>query len=698
MKRKFSNKTKSGPKKGTAAPFFAKPATPFWQKPGGTFLLCALLYGLIVWTFLPALHCGFLLFDDVPILVKNPHVNTGLSWANVRSALFSLNYSYSYPLDQISHMLDFTIFGKQPWGHHLTNVLLHAANGVLLFLVFRRMTGAFWRSFLAALLFAVHPLRVESVAWVSERKDVLCAFFGLLALWMYIRHAEEARRQGGRTKLFYSLSLLFFLFALMSKSMVVTLPCVMLLLDYWPLKRFPDYRFPISVSLRLLVEKIPFFVLVALECVVTWFSSKAGEGTFILHLPWPMRLETAVIGYERYIGLMFWPAKLSAMYPYPDHWPVGQLLFATALFIVMSALAWVWRRQRPYWMVGWLWYVGTLVPAIGLIPLGGESICTRFTYIPMMGALLLFVWGVEDFSKRWRQRGAVITAVAAFAAALCVIQTRGEIGYWKNSETLYRRAIAVTTNNFMAHYCLATVLSHSNPAEELKQYQESVDIYPDYENAQRELGVIEAHYGRYAEAGVHFKKAIQLNPRDGWNYHNLAVVDLKTGHLDKVIPLLMKATETDRANPSHKNMLNSLMFFRGQIHPYFVSNFLATARSDPAGCARFLGTLQSDTNHLEFIYNLALAFAIAPDAQLRNGNHAVRLATLACQMTKYRDSGVVTALALADAEDSRFDAAITNAQLACHLAAAAGQTNQLDHTKTLLKLFRSHQAYHESGW
>jgi hypothetical protein len=253
-----------------------------------------------VWTFSPALKTGFHRFDDDVIFLRNSHVNTGLSWQNVRWALFSRDYSYSYPLPRISHMLDFTLYGAEPWGHHLTNVLIHAANGVLLFLVLRRMTGALWRSLIVALLFALHPLRVESVVWVSERKDVMSTCFGLFALLAYARYAREP---GARSKEpeaipnrstfsflhapFYWLSLLFFAFALMSKSMLVTFPCLLLVLDYWPLRRVTGDQWQVAGILRLVLEKIPFFVLVGLVSVATWFASRAGGGTFIMHLPWP---------------------------------------------------------------------------------------------------------------------------------------------------------------------------------------------------------------------------------------------------------------------------------------------------------------------------------------------------------------------------------------------------------------------------
>jgi tetratricopeptide (TPR) repeat protein len=666
----------------------------FFKTPNGVATLCVGLFALVVWTFSPALQCGFLRFDDGPILVDNPNVNTGLDWENLRWALFSTDYSYSYPLTRISHMLDFEIYGADPWGHHLTNVLLHAANGVLLFLVLRRMAGALWRSLIVAALFALHPLRVESVAWVSERKDVLSTFFCLLALWTYARFAEESKIRGSRTKLFYGLTLLFFVFGLMSKSMMVTFPFLLLLLDFWPLRRISDLRSPISDLKHLLVEKAPFFLLAALVSVATYSAVKAVGGQYILHFPWSMRVETAVMGYGRYLELMFWPAKLSAIYPYPDFWPTGQLLCATVLFFGMSVLTLGCLHQRPYLLVGWLWYLGMLVPVIGLIPIGGESICTRFTYIPMMGALVLLVWGVDDLSKRWRQRSAVFAAVVVLAVMACAIRTRAEIVYWKDSVTLYNRAIAVTTNNFMAHYCLAEVLSSTKPDEALAEYQKSVAIYPGYAMAQVGLAHLLNNDGRVSEAITHLEKAIKLEPQNVWAQNGLGELLFQTDRVGEAMPHLLKAIEIYPQVPRFKDVLGAALFSSDHVTDA-ITNFLATARSDPADFGHFLDAMQFDTNRVDLINNVAWAFATNPDSKLRNGKYAVRLAKRACEITRYQVTVCVGTLAAAYAEDSHFDQAIVTAQLECSLATSANDQELLKKNEELLRLFQSHKPYHE---
>jgi tetratricopeptide (TPR) repeat protein len=702
MREKLSNKNSSGRQTRDAAKHFTKSADLFFHGSAGISLICLLLFGLTVWTFLPALQTDFQIFDESAELFLNAHMNSGLGWQNLRWALSSLEYANWYPLTWISHMLDFKVYGAHPWGHHLTNVLIHAANGVLLFLVLKRMTNALWRSLIVAGLFALHPLRVESVAWISERKDVLSAFFGLLALLTYARYVQkpEVRSQKSGTNLqtsssflqspFYWLSLLFFAFGLMSKSMLVTFPFLLLLLDFWPLRRFKVQGSAFRVH-SLVMEKVPFFLLAVPVGIAVYFAQKGG-GQFLLRFPLSFRLETALMGYSRYLGKMFWPANFSVLYPYPDYWPIGQLLFAAVLIFGMSVVAFVLRRRRPYLLVGWLWYLGTLVPVIGLIPLGAESMSNRYTYIPMIGISLLVVWAIDDLSKHWRRRTVLITTVVVLVMGVCISRTRGEIVYWKNGETLWNRAIVVTQNNFMAHYCLGLVLSHTNPDGALAEYQKSVDIYPNYADSQRELGLLLGRSGRFSDAAIHFEKTTQLDPQNSWAYYDLGLVFVKMGRVSDAVPFYLKAIEAEPQKAGYKDDLDVLLFSSGH-ETEAVSNFLATAQSDPAGFGHFLQAMQLDTNHVALINNLALCFATNPDPKLRNGEYAVRLATRACEMTGFQTNFCVGTLAAAYAEDSRFDEAVSFAQLACSLVSATDQPELLKKYQALLDLFRSHQRY-----
>lgn len=319
----------------------------------------------------------------------------------------------------------------------------------------------------------------------------------------------------------------------------------------------------------------------------------------------------------------------------------------------------------------------------------------RYTYMPMIGILLLLVWMVDDLSKQWRRRAILMAAIVVVILGVCVARTRGEIVYWKNSETLWSRTVSMTKNNFMAHYCLGLVLSHTFPDEALAEYQKSVDAYPDYADAQRELGLLLSNGRHYSNAIIHLEKAIQLDPQNSWTYHGLGATLSKMGRIGDAVPFFLKAVEVDPQNAPYKDDLAQILFFSGH-QADTVSNCLATARSDPAGFARLLDAVQFDTNHIDLINNLALCFATNPDPKLRDGKYAVRLATRSCEMTGFRTNYFVGTLAAAYAEDSRFDEAVSNAQLACSLASAAGQQELLKKYQALLELFRSHQPYHEA--
>ena len=694
MRKKSSNKNSRTRQAGNPATPPTPSVKPFSHRPAGIFLICILLFGVTVWAFIPALKNLFQSYDENAELGMNFHVRSGLCWDNILWALSSLEYSNWYPLTWISHMLDFKLFGEQPWGHHFTNVLLHAANGVLLFLVLKRMTGALWRSMIVAALFALHPLRVESVAWISERKDVLSAFFGLLALWMYAHFSEESKIRGGKARLCYGLTLLFFVFSLMSKAMLVTFPFILLLMDYWPLKRISEFRFPNSQLKSLLLEKIPFFLVIFPVSVAAYFAEKNG-GSLILHEPLTMRFETAVMGYVRYLGKLFWPSDLSVLYPYPDFWPTMQWVLAAALIIGISAASIALRQRWPYLLFGWLFYLGTLVPVIGFVQEGAQSMSNRYTYIPMIGILLAVVWAMADLTKQWRKRTALMTGVVLLVLGACVLRTRAEIVYWKDGVTLWNRAIAVTKNNFMGYYCLGSDTSITNSGEALAALQKSVDIYPDYFPSQFSLATLMEKAGLFSNAIIHYEKAAQLDPQNCWTYHGLGIALIGTGQMGKAVPALLKAVEIDPHNDLYKKDLAQTLFFSGH-DAETISNFLIAVRSDPVSFSNFWAFAQFDTNQAPLISNLALCFATYPDPNLRNGDYALRMATRSCEMTSFHKNYCVIVLAVADAENSRFDDAVKNAELACSLTSAADQPELLKKYQAMLDLFRSHQPYHEA--
>jgi len=555
-----------------------KPARGVWA--GNEILLCLLLFGLVLWTFLPSLHGAFIDVDDGVFVNRNPHIQ--LTVANVVWAFGHAECANWLPLTLWSFMLDHQLYGLKPWGYHLTNVLLHAVNTVLVFLVLRRMTGAMWRSLMVAVLFGLHPLRVESVAWISERKDVLSGLFWMLTLWAYTRFAQGRARvepsslrsaaPGSRESsaessrlaldprrwtLDYGLALVFFFLSLMSKPMMVTLPCVLLLLDYWPLKRWKR-----ECLWGLLVEKAPFFLLSAIVSVVTYITQKNADmmSNILtgLSLSFGARLENALVSYGRYLGKLFWPVDLGALYPYPDHWPTQKILLAGLLVLSLSVLVFVLRRRQPYLPTGWLWYLGTLVPVLGLVPVGAQAMADRYLYIPSIGILIIVVWGTCQMTRGWHYQGIGLGAAGGVLALVCIVLTRHQIGYWKDDVSVWQRAIAVTGNNYDAHDMLGRAFGVRERMDEaIREFQEVVRLNPGFAEAQNSLGRAWEAKGRVNEAMACYQKALEVRPDYTVAQINLGALLLRMGRVDEAIVHYQKALQIE---PDYAEAHNNLGF------------------------------------------------------------------------------------------------------------------------------------------
>ena len=534
----------------------AAPPHSRWQ----TFAVCVFL-ALAVWAvFGQSLRSGFVNYDDARYIYENPTVTGGLSLHAVVSTFTHYkNLNQWLPLTDISHMLDWQLNGPNAGGHHLTNVLLHAATAILLFLLLRKMTGAMWRSAFAAAVFAIHPLRVESVAWVTERKDVLSGLFFMLTLCAYAGYArnpgagsQEQRSESRSAFSFlgapcYWLALLLFTLGLLSKSMLVTLPFVLLLLDYWPLNRL-SFSVPgapcslLNARSGLFLEKIPFLLLSAASCVVTVLSQKPAMSA-LQGVPFPWRVGNAVAAYLAYLEQMLYPVGLAVLYPHPgvhlSVWRVG--LSVLVLFLMSAGVIAGWRKH-PYLLVGWLWYLGMLVPVIGLIQVGEQAQADRYTYLPQIGLYILVTWGAVELCGSWRHRRAVLASAAAAIVASLLAGAYIQTGYWKDSVSLWTHALACTPENPSAHYKLGIALANQGELPEaIQQYERALQLNPDIPQAHYDFGVALASQGKLDEAIQHYQRAIQLKPDYAEAVNNLGTALAGEGKLPEAIQQFERA-------------------------------------------------------------------------------------------------------------------------------------------------------------
>jgi len=472
-------------------------------------LLALLLMVAVAGTFRPILDNGYV-WDDKQYIQNNRHVTGGVTGENLRWAFTSFEAGNWHPLTWVSHMLDAEVFGPGPRGPHLVNLLLHGANSVLLLALLLRMTGALWRSFLVAALFAVHPLHVESVAWAAERKDLLSACLGLLAICAYLRHASRPGRLQALAVL------LLFAAGLAAKPMLVTLPCLLLLLDFWPLGRLTACAWR-----RALLEKVPLLLLVAASCAVT-IAAQASAGALSSY-DLAARVSNALVSYARYLVDAVAPCSLAAFYPHPERsWPLWQTLGAGLLLALGTLFVLVQHRRRPFLATGWFWYLGTLVPVIGLLQVGQQARADRYTYLPLTGVFLMVAWGAGELAlRRPRWRAPLIVAAAAaliaFSVASSVLATS-----WKDTVSLFSRAARKAPGNWMAHYNLGVHYQESGqPDAAIEHYRAAIAARGDYDKALNNLGVLVAARGDSAAAMAYYRTAIEASPGYAEAYHNL---------------------------------------------------------------------------------------------------------------------------------------------------------------------------------
>src|SRR5512139_2157727 len=484
-------------------------------------ILCVALIAVTLGVFLQTGDHGFITFDDPGYVTDNPRVKGGVTGGNVGWAFSATAMSNWHPLTWLSHMADVELFGLSPRGHHLVSVFLHVASTALLFFFLAEITGFPWRSLFVAALFALHPLHVESVAWVAERKDVLSGFFWFLTLLLYAGYVKR----GGTAR--YLLALLSFAAWLMAKPMLVTLPVVLLLLDYWPLRRSPLGS--------LVKEKIPFFALSAASSVITVIAQKqSGAMKTLDAIPLGSRIGNAVIAYAKYIGKMFWPADLAMLYPFPGSIPLWQVSVALLLLVLFSALAFGYLRRHPYLVTGWFWFLATLVPVIGIVQVGGQSMADRYAYLPLTGLFLVLAWGIGDLSQGLPSRREVLAVLAAGVVAASAAATWRQIGYWRDNLTLYRHTLEVTTGNYqiLNHYGIA-LAREGRLDEAIDQYLASLKIDPNRPATHNNLGIAYFRKGMVDHAILRFQMAIALNPDYAEAHTNLGIAYGKKGWIQQ---------------------------------------------------------------------------------------------------------------------------------------------------------------------
>ena len=600
-------------------------------------LVISLVLGLVTFAlYLPIVRNGFVNYDDQGYITNNAHVSPGLSWPGMVWACQSTELANWHPLTWISHMADCQFFGLNPAGHHFTNVLFHTANTLLVFFLLKQMTRELWASALVAACFGWHPLHVESVAWASERKDVLSAFFWLLTMMAYVKYS----RKPGAAR--YLLALALFACALMSKPMVVTLPCVLLLVDFWPLNRWapaggkaePQFSNqkpggPWRTAAVLVLEKLPFFALALADCCLTFLAQKNGGAVLsVSALPFSYRLGNALWSYLRYVSSTLCPTGLSVIYPYRVQLPVGLVTVSIVLLVIWSGLFLLWRKKFPYLLVGWLWFLGTLIPTIGLVQVGAQSMADRYMYIPSIGLFLLLVWSVKDLIRLRPPLRNVCLFMGTVALALCLVATSVQISYWRNTMTLFTHAIKVTGDNSVAYYCLGTAyLEAGDRTDALALFKRSVEIEPNYYPAQYDFGRMLLADGDYHGALSHFDSAKNLAGQNAKLESNMGQLLLRSGRNTESLTYLRTAAQLEPNSPENHYYLGlalentthadeAILEFSNALrlqpdYPdarYGLAAALTTAGRTNEAIAQYQIEIQQHSKSPEAHYNLGLAF------------------------------------------------------------------------------------------
>ncbi len=520
--------------------------TATFEKEGSTriiALLCMVLVAVVLAVYMQVGNHQFLTYDDDVYVTNNPHVSSGITGNNIVWAFTSVEASNWHPVTWLSHMADTQLYGLNPRGHHLTNVVIHAVSTALLLCLLFRLTGTVWRSLFVAALFALHPLHVESVAWVAERKDVLSAFFWFLTLLLYAGYVTNRKTTGYMTVLF------FFVLGLMSKPMLVTLPIVMLILDFWPLNRYRREEEQVGLSQffgnapNLIKEKIPFLICSLSSGIVTIYAQHTGGSTASLTaLPFILRTENALIAYVKYIIKTLWPHDLAVVYPMSPSYPLWQVIGSFLILLLISVATIRGGRRYPYLPMGWFWFLFTLLPVIGLLQVGVQSMADRYSYIPAIGLFIMAAWGTSDLTRNFQYRKPLLGLLAGIVIGISTALTWHQLGYWRDSISLYRHTLDVTTDNYLIHDNLGIELVEKGDVDiGMQEIREALRINPAFANAHYNMGFALDRKGDLDAAIDEYLIALQLHSNNRKIHNNLGVAFAKKGNLDAAIPVFQEA-------------------------------------------------------------------------------------------------------------------------------------------------------------
>jgi tetratricopeptide (TPR) repeat protein len=678
------------------------------------FLVSIALITITLIAYEPIRHNDFVSYDDGAYITGNPNVTCGITRESVIWAFTNSHMGNWHPLTFLSHMLDCEIFGLNPAWHHFINILFHILSALLIFWILTATTGTMWPSAFVAAIFAIHPIQVESVAWASERKTVLSGFFWFLTMAVYIWYTKRPSiRRYTSLFLVYGLSI-------MTKPLVVTLPLVLLLLDYWPLGRLNWGRHAAEKSVplsRLLMEKAPLLAMSAILSLITIAAQqKAGALNPIEAISLNNRVANTFISYAKYVSKTIWPNRLAAFYPY-NYAILSKTLSAVCilLFVAISAISIHIGRRRKYAAVGWLWYVGTLIPMIGLVQVGDQAMADRYMYIPMVGLLVIVSWAVRDLilnRHHWKPAVSVIVVVVLLSA---VIATRTQVRYWQNSMSLFEHALKVTENNPVAEKGYGSVLFTAGRLDEAAVHlRKAMRTHPAYFSAGNELGRVYLRQGKFNEAVMCFNELLKHNKESAEIYYNLGVASILQKKYEEAIKHFAKVLELDPKYPDiHSNMGIALLAAGKNTDAIkYLNEALNTSKNQVMVYAN-LGTaythlgmykqaiqnwnkvVELDPNNVDVLNNLAWLLATFGEVSIQNANRAIELAEQACEITGYKNPEFLDTLAVAYAAVGRFDDAVKKAQQAVDIAKASGQEDLCGEIQRRLELYKAGKRYHQ---